>query len=157
MSSEAELRFEVEILASAERVFELLADLRNYDRWLPTSSAFHGTTEISDGPIGVGTSYVEPGPAGIRRGRITQYNPPTALGFEQPMTMKPRQAGVIHIRLVHTLTPGPDSVHLRRLVYLSFSGPVRLAKPVVKRSFITENERMMTALKAYAEAAGPMA
>jgi hypothetical protein len=34
---------------------------------------------------------------------------------------------------------------------------VRLAKPVVKRSFITENERMMTALKAYAEAAGPMA
>jgi uncharacterized protein YndB with AHSA1/START domain len=155
VSSEAELRFEAEIRASAERVFALLADLRNYDRWLPRSSAFHGTTEISDGPIGVGTTYVEPGPTGIRRGRVTQCNPPTSLGFEQPMTMKPRWAGEIDIHLVHTLTPGPDSVHLQRIVYLSFAGPVRFAKPVVKRSFITENERMMTALKEYAEAPAP--
>jgi uncharacterized protein YndB with AHSA1/START domain len=36
------LRFEAEIRAGAERVFSLLADLRDYDRWLPKSPAFHG-------------------------------------------------------------------------------------------------------------------
>jgi len=152
MSSEAELEFEAQIRATAERVFALLSDLRNYDRWLPRSSAFHGTTEISDGPIGVGTTYVEPGPAGVRTGRITRYEPPTVIGFEQPMTMKPRGAGVIDIRVEHILTPSAGSVHLRRVLQLSFSGPVRFAKPLVQRSFVAENERMMVALKAYAEA-----
>jgi hypothetical protein len=42
---------------SAERVFQLLSDLRNYDRWLPGSAAFHGTIAISDGPIAIGTSH----------------------------------------------------------------------------------------------------
>jgi len=46
-----ELKFETEIRASAERAFSLLADLRDYDRWLPRSSAFHGTVTISEGPI----------------------------------------------------------------------------------------------------------
>ncbi len=57
-----ELRFETDVGASADDVFSLLADLRGYDPWLPRSSAFHGTSTISDGPIGVGTTYVEPGP-----------------------------------------------------------------------------------------------
>jgi uncharacterized protein YndB with AHSA1/START domain len=152
LSSTMQLNFETEIRASAESVFALLVDLRNYDRWLPRSSAFHGTTEISDGPIGVGTTYIEPGPTGVRRGRITEYDPPTRLGFEQPMTMKPRVAGIIDIRLAHSLTPSADSVHLQRTIFLAFSGPVRFVQPLVKRSFVTENNRMMKALTAYAEA-----
>ena len=62
------LHFECDIKANAERVFGLLADLRDYDRWLPSSSAFKGTHRISEGPIGVGTTYVEPGPFGARHG-----------------------------------------------------------------------------------------
>jgi uncharacterized protein YndB with AHSA1/START domain len=150
-SSMLQLDFEAEIRASVESVFALLVDLRNYDRWLPRSSAFHGTTEISDGPIGVGTTYVEPGPTGVRRGRITEYEPPLRLGFEQPMTLKPRGAGEIDIRLAHTLTPSAGSVHLQRSIFLEFSGPVRFARRLVKRSFVVENDRMMKALKAYAE------
>jgi uncharacterized protein YndB with AHSA1/START domain len=90
-----ELIFEADIRASAERVFSLLADLRDYDSWLPASSAFHGTVTISEGPIAVGT----------RRGVVTSMDPPTRLGFEQPMTLKPRVMGVIGIRPSHTLTP----------------------------------------------------
>lgn len=147
-----QLEFETEINASAESVYTLLVDLRNYDRWLPRSSAYHSTTEISGDAIGVGTTYIEPGPTGVRRGIITEYDPPTRLGFEQPMTMKPRGAGVVHIRLAHALTPAAGSVRLRRTVHLAFSGPVRFAWPLVKRSFVIENDRMLSALKAYAEA-----
>jgi uncharacterized protein YndB with AHSA1/START domain len=147
-----DLKFEADIRASANRVFSLLADLRDYDRWLPRSSAFHGTVTISEGPIAVGTTYVEPGPLGTRHGVVTELDRPTRLAFEQPMTLKPRIMGVIGIRLLHTLTPRGASVHLLRALELSPRGAIRLAMPLVVRMFRVENERMMRTLKAYAEA-----
>jgi uncharacterized protein YndB with AHSA1/START domain len=147
-----ELKFEAEIRASAERVFSLLADLRDYDRWLPSSSAFHGTVSISEGPIAVGTTYVEPGPLGTRHGTITEMDRPTRLAFEQPMTLKPRALGVIGIKLFHTLTLNGAAVHLLRALEIRPQGPIRLAIPFVARMFRAENERMMRTLKAYAEA-----
>ncbi len=145
------LTFEADIRASAERVFSLLADLRDYDRWLPASAAFHGTVRISDGPIAVGTTYIEPGPLGTRHGVVTEMIRPTRLAFEQPMTSKPRLLGVIGIRLWHTLTPNGPSVHLLRELELSPQGPIRLAMPLVVPMFRAENARMMNTLKAYAE------
>jgi uncharacterized protein YndB with AHSA1/START domain len=146
------LKFEADIHASAQRVFSLLADLRDYDRWLPASSAFHGTVRISDGPIAVGTTYVEPGPLGTRHGVVTAMDSPVRLAFEQPMTLKPRVMGVIGIKLLHTLTPRGASVHLSRELQLSPQGPISLAMPLVIKMFRAENERMMRTLKAYAEA-----
>jgi uncharacterized protein YndB with AHSA1/START domain len=150
-----QLEFETDIAAGAERVFDLLADLRGYDRWLSRSQAFRGTTEISDGPIGVGTTYVEPGPTGVRRGRITECDRPTRLAFEQPMTLKPRGAGRIDIHVAFVLTPAGESVHLRRTIDLAFSGPARWAQALIKRSFVRENDRVLLALKTYAEAPAP--
>jgi uncharacterized protein YndB with AHSA1/START domain len=147
-----ELKFEADIRASAERVFSLLADLRDYDRWLPRSSAFHGTVTISEGPIAAGTTYVEPGPLGTRYGVVTEMERPARMAFEQPMTLKPRVMGVIGIRLLHTLTPRGAFVHLVRALELSPRGPIRLAMPFVVRMFRVENERMMRTLKTYAEA-----
>jgi uncharacterized protein YndB with AHSA1/START domain len=146
-----ELKFEADIHASAERVFSLLADLRDYDRWLPRSSAFHGTVTISEGPIAVGTTYVEPGPFGTRHGIVTAMDRPTLLAFEQPMTLKPRALGVIGIKLQHILTPDGASVHLMRSLELLPQGPVNLFMPLLAGMFRTENERMMQTLKRYAE------
>ncbi|MEJ0065284.1 MAG: SRPBCC family protein [Caulobacteraceae bacterium] len=147
-----ELTFEADIRASADRVFSLLADLRGYDRWLPPSPAFRGTTTISEGAIAVGTTYIEPGPLGTRRGVVTEMVRPTRLAFEQPMTLKPAMLGVIGIKLLHTLTLEGPSVRLRRDLDLVPRGPVRWAMPFVVRMFRTENERMMRTLKSYAEA-----
>jgi uncharacterized protein YndB with AHSA1/START domain len=152
--STIDLVFEADIHASAETVFAILVDLRHYDRWLPTSDAFHGTTEISEGPITVGTTYVEHSPSGTRAGRVTELVAPTRVAFEQPMTMKPRALGTIGIRLGHTLTPGDGSVHVRRTLELALPVQLRLARPVVRRQFVAENERMMKALQAFAEASG---
>jgi uncharacterized protein YndB with AHSA1/START domain len=146
-----ELRWEADIRASAERVFSLLARLRDYDRWLPRSSSFKGTNNISEGPIGVGTTYTEPGPFGVRHGKVTEFVPPTRLSFEQPMTMKPQALGVIGIRLSHTLTPGVDSVHLLRALQIEPQGPVKFALPFVMLAFRAENARMIKTLKAFAE------
>lgn len=150
-----ELHFEADIAASAERVFSLLAELRDYDRWLPGSQAFRGTHRISEGPIGVGTTYIEPGPLGVRQGRVTEFVPPTRLSFEQPMSLKPKAFGTIGIRLCHTLTPGAGSVHLLRELQLDPRGLVRFMMPAIVPAFRAENRRMMQTLKTYAESDRP--
>ena len=148
-----ELRWETEIRARADVVFSLLAELRDYHRWLPSSMAFHGTSRISAGPIGVGTTYIEPGPLGTRHGTVSRFERPTHLDFEQPMTVRPRIFGVIGIRLFHTLTHGSDSVHVLRVVQLSPQGPVKFVMPLVVRAFRAENDRMLKMLKEFAEKA----
>jgi uncharacterized protein YndB with AHSA1/START domain len=149
-----ELRFETEIAAPAETVFDLIADLRGYDRWLPRSKDFPGTTEVSDGPIGVGTTYVEDASAGTRRGRITEFERPTRIAFDQPMALKPRFMGVIEIVASYSLTPRDGAVHLLRVVTLDFPLAMKPAQPVVVPRFRRENERTLAALKEFAESGG---
>jgi uncharacterized protein YndB with AHSA1/START domain len=148
-----ELRFETDIRASADRVFALMADLRDY-AWLPKSSSFRGTTKISDGPIGFGTTYVEPSLLGTRRGTITAFEPPTRIDFNQPMTGNPAFTGVIGIRMFNTITPAADSVRLVRVVQLSPTGIVSAFMPLIVPAFKAENERVLKRLKAFAESAG---
>jgi uncharacterized protein YndB with AHSA1/START domain len=145
------LRFETEIQANAERIFALLADLNGYDRWLPRSWAWRGTSHISHGPTRLGTTYVEPGPFGVRHGRVTEFDPPTRIGFEQPMTSRRRVLGVIGIRLAHTLTPERDGIRLLRRLELEPRGPVRVVMPLLVAPFRAENTRVIGALKAFAE------
>jgi uncharacterized protein YndB with AHSA1/START domain len=42
-----ELRFTVQMRGSVEAVFDLVADMPHYDRWLPDSSAFGGTVNVT--------------------------------------------------------------------------------------------------------------
>ena len=147
-----ELRFERLIGANAETVFALLADLRDYDRWLPRSQSFHGTSRISDGPLGVGTTYIEDSPFGVRHGIVTGFVPPTRLDFEQPMQLKPAFLGEIGIKLFHVLAPQKQGVHLLRRLELSPKGFVTPLVPLIAQAFRMENERMMAALKTFAEA-----
>lgn len=149
-----ELRFETALTAGADEVFSLLADLRGYDRWLPRSAAFHGTSKISDGPIAAGTTYVEPGPLGTRYGVVTTFERPARLNFEQPMKLKPAWLGTIGIKISQTLTPTPEGVHFFRVVELSPKGAAAVATPLIAAAFRAENERMLIALKAFVERGG---
>lgn len=67
---------EADIQCSAEKIFDLIIDFRGQDRWLPPSSAFHGTTEVSADPVTLGTTYREPGPFGVRNGTVTEFERP---------------------------------------------------------------------------------
>lgn len=149
------LEFRAEIQASAERVFALIADLRGYDRWLPRSWAWRGASHISPGPIRVGTTWVEPAPFGVRHGRVTAFDPPTRIGFQQPVTPRPRAVGVIGIGLDHTLTPLGQGVRLLRVLELDPRGPLLVALPLLLAPFRGENARIVRALKAFAENEAP--
>src|ERR1039458_4949109 len=94
-----EIQYEAEVHCTAEKVFDVILDLRGYDRWLAASKGYGGITDISSDPVTLGTIYVEPGRKGVRHGTITEFEPPMKVVFHQPMTMKPRFLGIIDIRV----------------------------------------------------------
>jgi uncharacterized protein YndB with AHSA1/START domain len=150
-----ELHFTILINGSTETIFALLADLEHYDRWLPGSRAFGGITEIAPLPVGLGTTYVDAGPAGVRHGKVTEFEPPTRIAFHQPMQVKQGVLrGIIDIQLRHTLVPEEQMTRVNRDLRLGIHGLLKAAQPLIIASFRRENERMLQKLKQYVEQGG---
>ncbi len=84
-----ESEYEIEVRCSAETLFDVIVDLHGYDRWLATSKALLGITDISSDPVALGTTYIESSSTGVHHGKVTEVEPPTQVGFHQPMTMEP--------------------------------------------------------------------
>jgi uncharacterized protein YndB with AHSA1/START domain len=146
----SEIPAEADIRCPAEKIFDVIIDFGGQDRWLTASSAYHGTLEVSSDPVTLGTTYREPGPFGVRHGRVTEFERPTALTFHQPMTMR-LHAGTVDVLMRYTLTPVEGGTRVRRVVTLGIPWSLKLVQPVLIRAFRTESSRTLRALKAYAE------
>ena len=144
---------EADIECSADRLFDLITDFRGQDRWLTKSSSFHGTNDISTNPVTLGATYCEPGPFGVRNGKVIELERPTNLTFHQPMTLK-LGLGVIDVTVRYVLTPGAGSTHVHRAVTIEVPSALRLFQPLVANEFRKESGRTLLALKAYAERLG---
>ena len=145
---------EADVRSAAETVFDVIVDFRGQDRWLPHSSVFRGTGEISSNPVTLGTTYREPGPAGVRKGTVTELERPTRLTCHQPLIM-PLHAGTVDATLRYTLTPtGSESTHVERVVTLGIPWTMKLFQPVLVRAFRRESERTLRALEAYTDTLG---
>jgi len=144
-----ELRFDADVRAPAEQVFDLITDFGGQDRWLAKSSSFRGTTVLSSGPVALGTRYRESDPFGVRNGTVTEFERPAAVTFHQPMTIR-LHAGTIDVTVRYTLTPADGSTHVTRLVTLGIPWSLKLAQPVLIGAFRRESRRVMLALQAHA-------
>jgi len=145
------LTFVAEIEGPAEEIFAAIADLTGYHRWLDGSNSFGGITEISPLPIGLGTTYVDAGPAGTRHGSIVAYEPPKKIAFHQPMRTSGPLRGNIDIDVCCTLEPGERTTRVTRDVTIAPRGILILAQPLVMSAFRRENERLLLALKRHVE------
>jgi uncharacterized protein YndB with AHSA1/START domain len=148
--SAIELPAEAEIQASAETIFELIIDFDGQERWLGRSVAFRGTRPVSPHPVALGTTYVEPGPLGVRTGEVTEFERPARITFHQPMRLR-FGVGTIDIVLRYALSAGERSTHVRRTVTIQVPAHLRPLTPVLVRAFRTESTRTLMALKAYAD------
>jgi hypothetical protein len=143
------------IEGSPETIFDLVADMPNYGRWLPGSDAFGGTTDVSPYPVRLGTTYLDAGPAGERPGVVTGYDPPKFIAFHHTMLVKkgPLTANVdVHVR--YTLEPAGGATNVIRALDLTIEIPgfLKVARPLVERAFRAENVRILAELKRYVEA-----
>ena len=147
--------FTARIEGAPETIFDLIADMPNYGRWLPGSEAFGATTEVSPYPVRLGTTYLDAGPAGQRPGSVTGYDPPKSIAFHHTMLLKqgPLTADVdVHIR--YTLEPVEGATNLIRALDLTIQIPglLKVATPLVAWAFGKENVRILAKLKRYVEA-----
>jgi hypothetical protein len=146
------LQFAARIDGSPETVFDLLADMPHYGRWLPGSNAFGGTTQVEPYPVCLGTTYLDAGPAGERPGSVTEFDRPRCLGFHQTMLVRfgPLTADVdIGIRYTLALQDGVTQVVRDVDLKIVLPRLLTLAEPLVLAAFRKENGRILTELKRY--------
>jgi len=86
--STTHLVFTAQINGSPETIFNLLADMPNYNRWLSTSDSFAGTTEVTPYPVRLGTTYLDASPEGEKCGSVTEFDRPRHLGFRHSMLLR---------------------------------------------------------------------
>ncbi len=147
--------FTATIQGSPEVIFDLIADMPNYHRWLPGSDAFGGTTQVTPYPVQLGTTYLDGGPLGTRPGSVTQFERPRRIGFHHTMDFKQGPLrGSAEVHILYTLGPVESRTHvIRKLdIAIEIPGLLRLAKPFVAHAFRKENVRIMAELKRYVEA-----
>lgn len=145
------LRFTVDINGSRETIFDLIADLAHYERWLPGSRTFGGMTQVSSASPGIGTTYAD----GRMHGSITEFNPPERITFEQSMPVKVLLlTGKLDVRVRYTLEATGSSrqtTHVMREVAFNQHGILKLARPLVAGTIRRESGRLLEKMKRYVE------
>jgi uncharacterized protein YndB with AHSA1/START domain len=109
----------VMIARRIEDVFAFLSDLENIPKW---NYAIVETRKISEGPVGVRTTYQQVRSVPSRseeRLEITTYNPPRQLEIRG-------QLGPFASRLVYALDAIPEGTRVTNTVELELHGPGRL-------------------------------
>jgi uncharacterized protein YndB with AHSA1/START domain len=149
-----QFRFTTEIAGSAESIFQLVADMPNYGKWLPNSSAFGGTINVTPYPVRLGTTYLDAGSI-EKPGMVTAFEPPTRISFRH--TVQLRQPFVntdieADIRYVFEPRDGKTFVDRQLALQLHLRGIQRLLLPVILYGFRKENNRTLAALRNYVEA-----
>lgn len=143
------------IAAPAATLFDLLADLPNYGRWLPGSPAYGATTEVEPYPVRLGSRYHDGRPDEPGRdwwGTVTGFQPPGSLDFQHTIHVR-QLAATVDVHIHYSLEDADGATRVDRWLVLDFAMPVpvRPLRPLVTASFDKENARTMAALKAFAE------
>ena len=138
-----------DINAPAQKVFDVVTDLQSYSEWLPDSTTFKGTTEVSDTPVKLGTTYVESSPGGVRSGKVLEFERPSKVVFHQPMKLNPASKGlVIDIKVEVTLKEkGEGTTTVERNVYMGYPEPLQERKAIFDKGASEEGARVMDLLK----------
>jgi uncharacterized protein YndB with AHSA1/START domain len=147
-------RFSAHVNRPASLLFDLLADMPHYGRWLPGSDAFSGTRDVFPYPVQQGTRYIDYGPAGERHGMVTHFDPPMRLGFHQTMAWRQGVlAAEICIHILYTLREEHGTTLVARELVLDvrMRGWRRLLAALVRYKFTVENRRILAELKRHAE------
>ncbi len=149
-----ELGFTTEINSFPETIFDLIADMPNYGRWLPDSSAFGGTVNVTPYPVQLGTTYLDTGPV-EKPGVVTEFDPPKHISFHHTVQLRRGSLKTdVDARIRYTLESKDGGTFVERKVLLAFDlhGFYRLMLPFLLYGFRKENDRTLAALKKYVEA-----
>ncbi len=134
-------------------VFERLVDIDGYPEWLPQGRLFVTCFQVTDGPVDIGTEYVDRTRLGPVRGEVVELERPTRVVFRYTARLFGRTAmeGYPGYTLVSAGTGGTE---VRHVAEGRLRGPFRLLQPLVQKVARGERRRTVDALKASFESPG---
>ena len=149
-----EMLFTTQVCGTPQTVFDLVADMPNYGRWLPDSSAFGGTVNVTPYPVRLGTTYLDAGPI-EKPGVVTEFDPPRRIGFHHVVQIRQSILNTdVDAKIRYTFEAREDGTLVDRRLTLTFDlrGAWRLVLPVLVYGFRKENDRTLAALRRYVDA-----
>jgi uncharacterized protein YndB with AHSA1/START domain len=121
-------------------VFARLADLNGYGTWMHRTGLFRRSRQTSDGPLGAGTAYYDATRMGTFRGQITEYQPPSRIGFRE--TLRWFGSDLMEARPEYLLEADDDKTIVHHVAEGELFGVMRLMKPIA--ALLARSERTRT-------------
>jgi len=132
-------------------VFDRVADLAGYGTWRHRTGLFRGSGQTSDGPLGKGTSYFDATRTGTFRGEVTDFQPPSRIGFRE--TLRWFGSEVMEARPEYFLEADQGKTIVIHVAEGELSGWMRLMKPMAALMAKSERARTVESLKRSLESA----
>ena len=126
-------------------VFARLADLDDYGTWMRRTGLFRRSGQTSDGPLGLGTAYIDATRMGTFRGQITDYQPPSRIAFRE--TLRWFDSDLMEARPEYLLQADGDRTIVHHVAEGDLFGVMRLMKPVAALMARSERRRTIESLR----------
>ena len=131
-------------------VFEQLADIERYPKWMPDDGLFITCMKDSEGPVRAGTAYTDRTRFGAVRGEVNAFERPNRIVFHY--TLRIFGAKVMEGWPGYELKPGgPTATAVHHVGEAQLYGPFKLLSPVIRIMAQRERQRTVDALKASLE------
>ncbi len=146
------LRFESNtvIQRPVSEVFERLADLPGYGRWMHRTGLFRRCRLTSEVPIREGTTYLDSTWMGTFDGEVTEFAPPTRIAFRE--TLKWFGAAITQARPEYSLKGDETATVVHHVAVGELYGWMRFMKPAAAMLADRERSRTLRSLKRSLEA-----
>jgi uncharacterized protein YndB with AHSA1/START domain len=109
-------------------VFARLADVDGYGTWMRRTGLFRRSGRTSDGPLGRGTAYFDSTRMGTFRGEVTDYEPPSRIGFRE--TLRWFGTDLMEARPAYILEADRDTTIVHHVAEGELFGMMRVMKPL---------------------------
>lgn len=128
-----------------EQVFEQATDLTQYADWMPHTGVFRNCSHVSEGPVRLGTTYIDQGRMGSFRGEIREFERPSRVVYEETLRWFGRP--VVVVRIEYKFSPDPRGTAVHHVAESELHGVFRLMRPMVAVIGRRERRRTVMALK----------
>jgi uncharacterized protein YndB with AHSA1/START domain len=147
------VRFESDtvIQRPVSQVFERLADLPGYGRWMHRTGLFRRCGLTSEVPIREGTTYVDSTRMGTFHGEVTEFAPPTRIAFRE--TLQWFGSPMTQARPEYSLKGDETATVVHHVAVGELYGWMRFMKPAAALLANLERTRTLKPLKRSLESA----
>jgi hypothetical protein len=135
------------VAAPPKSLFELVADMPSYGRWLLGSDQFAETTDVEPYPVQLGSRYHDGKPKEPGNdwwGTVTGYQPPGSVDFHQTIQVRQLRA-TVDVRIHYSFEPDHGVTRVARWLVLDIRMPglFRPLRRAIIAAFDKENVRTM--------------